>query len=166
VNKMKNKTKAIVLASLIVTMVCSGVLLSLHAVSAEEVSPPTGDRQDISYLLKRRDALVMRFLRNGVPEVLEGDVSVVTRVILVVNIEGEAVNVVVPRFWVFNGETTHITDLFDGDPFNLGDEAVLKTLMLKLVKETHTVKSYVAYSIQIEDKTATALQPFNIDVVE
>lgn len=163
---MEKKTKAIVIVSLMALMVFSGVFLSLQAVSAEEVPTPTVDKQDLRHLLKRRGAIMMRFMRNGVPESLAGDISVVTRVILVLDIDGQAVNVLVPRFWVFNGETSHIKDLFDGDPFSLGDEAVLETLMLELVKETHTVKSYLAYSIQIGDKTATALQPFNIEVVE
>jgi hypothetical protein len=76
----------------------------------------------------------------------------------------KVVNVVVPRMWVIDGETLTLQDLFDGDPFVLGEEVTLETLMLELVKDTHTVTSYFAYSIQNYEDTATALLPFNINI--
>lgn len=160
------KTKALVITALMALVVGSAVFLSLQAVSAEDVPTPPTEGQGVWYRLKWRGVIGKRFLWNGVPVTLDGTVSVVTRVLLVVDVDGKPVNVLVPRVWVFNGETLPITDLFDGAPFSLGDDAVLKTLRVELVKDTHTVTSYVAYAIQIGDASATALQPFNIDVVE
>ena len=62
------------------------------------------------------------------------------------------------------GEAFTLQDLFDGDPFELGENVTLETLMLELIKDTHIVKSYFAYSIQIDRETVTALPPFNIEV--
>jgi hypothetical protein len=166
VNNMEHKTQAIVVASLMVFLACTGVVLSLQGVAAEDVSTPTVDRQEVRCLLTTRGAIGLWFVRNGVPATLTGDVSVATRVLLVLDVKGKAVNVLVPRFWVVNGETMSIKDLFDGDPFSVGETAVLETLMVEWVKDTHTVTSYFAYAIQIGEETATALQPFNIDVVE
>lgn len=168
---MEIKTKAIVIAVLMVAVIASGVFLSLQIASAEDVPASTDDehmltacyRRMYRYKLKEYGWLIKRFLRNGIPENLEGEVSVVTRHILVLDDGGETINVIVPKFWVINGEKLDIKDLFDGDPFSLGDEAAIQTLMLELVKESHAVRSYFAYSIQIEGETATALLPFNIE---
>ena len=160
---MEKKTQAIVIATLIVTVVASGIVLSLQAVSAEETPPQTFDGQGVKRLLRKREALLWRFVKNGVPETLEGEASAVERRILVFDVQGKAVNVVVPRMWVINGETLTLQDLFDGAPFEFGEEMTLKTLKLELVKDTHTVTSYIAYAIQNHEETATALLPFNIE---
>lgn len=162
--KMEKKTKAIVIAMLMVVVVASGLVLSLRAASAEEVPPQTFEGRGDKRLLKRREAIIWRFVKNGVPETLVGEASVVERCVLVLDVQGKVVNVVVPRIWVVDGETLTLQDLFDGDPFNLGEEVTLETLMLELVKDTHTVTSYFAFSIQIDEETAAALLPFNIEV--
>lgn len=162
--KMEKKTKAIVIATLMVVVVASGIVLSLQAVSAEENPPQTFEGRGDKRLLKRREAIIWRFVKNGVPEILVGETSVVERCILVLDVPEKVVKVVVPRMWVIDGETLTLQDLFDGDPFVLGEEVTLETLMLELVKDTHTVTSYFAYSIQIDGETATALLPFNINI--
>jgi hypothetical protein len=162
--KMEKKTQAIVIATLIVVVVASGIVLSLQAVSAEEVPPQTFDGPSEKRLLRRREAIIWRFVKNGVSETLKGEASVVERRILVLDVQGKIINVVVPRIWVIDGEALTLQDLFDGDPFELGEEVTLETLMLELVKETHTVTSYIAYSIQNHEEIATALLPFNIEV--
>lgn len=161
---MEKKTKAIVIATLIVTVVASGIILSLQAVSAEEIPPQTFEGRGDKCLLKMRDAIVWRFVKKGVPETLEGEASVIERSILVLYVQEGVVNVVVPRIWVIDGETLTLQDLFDGDPFELGEAVTLETLMLELVKDTHSTTSYIAYSIQNHEETATALLPFNIEV--
>jgi hypothetical protein len=162
--KMEKKTKAIIIATLMVVVVASGLVLSLQAVSAEEAPPRTFEGRGDKRLLKRREANIWRFVKNGVPEILVGEASVVERCILVLDVPEKVVNVVVPRMWVIDGETLTLQDLFDGDPFVLGEEVTLETLMLELVKDTHTVTSYFAYSIQNYEDTATALLPFNINI--
>ena len=162
--KMEKKTQAIVIATLMVVVVASGIVLSLQAVSAEEALPQTFEGRGDKRLLKRREAIVWRFLKNGVPETLEGEAAVVERCILVLDVQEKVVNVVVPRIWVIDGETLTLQDIFDGDPFEIGEAVTLDTLMLELVKDTHTVTSYFAYSIKNHENTATALLPFNIEV--
>jgi hypothetical protein len=162
--KMEKKTKAIVIATLMVVVVASGIVLFLQAVSAEEVPSRTYERQGDKRLLKKREAILWRFVKNGVPETLEGEASAIERHILVLDDQGDFVNVVVPWIWVIDGETLTLQDVFDGDPFELGEDVTLETLMLELVKDAHSVTSYFAYSIQINEETATALLPFNIEI--
>ena len=114
----------------------SGIVLSLQAVSAEEVPPQTFDGEGEKRLLRRREAIIWRFVKNGVPETLEGEASVVERRILVLDVQGKVVNVVVPRIWVIDGKALTVQDLFDGDPFELGEEVTLETLTLEMVKDS------------------------------
>ena len=163
---MKNKTKLITIVAIMSIMITSIVTLTLPNALAEENTTTTDVRQRISNLFKKRLAITMgrRFLKNGVPETLEGEVYVIERDILVLEIEGDKVNTIVPYKWMINGETINIKDLFDGDPFNVGDEVIIETLKLEIVKETHTVNSYFVYSINRDGTEVNALLPVNIEV--
>ena len=163
---MQNKTKSVAILAITVVIVASAVFLSLPNALAEEDTVILEDRERIGNLIKKRlaTAIGRRFIKNGVPETLEGEVYVVERVILVLDNEGDKVNIIMPNRWTVNGETKNTQDLFDGDPFNIGDEVIIETLKLELVKETHTVNSYFAYSIQSDGTTANALLSVNIKV--
>jgi hypothetical protein len=163
---MHNKTKSIAIVTITVVIIASFVFLSLPNALAEEDTITTDIRQRMGSFTKKRLAIAIgrRFLKNGVPETLVGEVYVVERFILVIDIEGDKVNVIMPKWWTINGETKNTKDLFDGDPFNIGDEVIIETLKLEIVKETHTVNSYFAYSINSDGTTANALLPVNVEV--
>ncbi len=163
---MQNKTKSVAILAITAVIIASVVFLSLPNALAEEDTVTPEDKQRISSLIKKRlaTAIGRRFIKNGFPETLEGEVYVVERVILVLDNEGDKVNIIMPNRWTINGETKNTQDLFDGDPFNIGDEVIIETLKLEVVKETHTVNSYFAYSIQSDETTASALLPVNIEV--
>ena len=163
---MQNRTKTVVILTITAMIVASVVFLSLPNALAEEDTLTPDNRQRIGNLIKKRltTAIGRRFIKNGVPETLEGEVYVVERVILVLDNEGDKVNIIMPNRWTVNGETKNTKNLFDGDPFNIGDEVIILTLKLEVVKETHTVKSYLAYSIYSDGITATALLPVNIEI--
>jgi len=162
---LENKTKPIAIVAIMVVVIASVVFLSLPNALAEE-DATTDVKQRIGNLVKKRLAITIggRFLKNGVPETLEGKAYVVERIILVMDTEGDKVNVIMPNRWAVNGVTMNTKDLFDGDPFNVGDVVVIETLKLELVKETHTVNSYFAYSIYSDGTTASALLPVNVEV--
>ncbi len=162
---MQNKTKSVAILTITAVIVASVVFLLLPNALAEEDTVTPEDKQRIN-LIKKRLATVIgrRFIKNGLPETLEGEVYVVERVILVLDNEGDKVNIIMPNRWTINGETKNTQDLFDGDPFNIGDEVIIETLKLEVVKETHTVNSYFAYSISSDGTTASALLPVNIEV--
>jgi hypothetical protein len=67
------------------------------------------------------------------------------------------------RRWVVDGEVYTAKDLFDGDPFGVGDEATINSLMMELEEESHTVTVYFTYELEIEGTKATAVIPFNIE---
>lgn len=156
-------TKAKVIAALMVAMVAAGGLLLLPKVSADEPPAPLGDGDKDRPPFWRRVRIWRWVINNGTPETLDGKASTFKRFILVLEVEGEPVNVVIPRFWTVTDEIMNTTELLDGDPFNVGDAMTIETLVVKLLKETHTVKSYFAYSIKVGEVTATALLPFNIE---
>jgi len=162
---LENKTKTIAIVAIMAVIITSIVFLSLPNALAEEDNN-FDVKQRLGNLIKKRLIVNIgrRFLKNGVPETLEGEVYVVERVILVLNIEGDKVNVIIPNKWIANGETMNAKDLFDGEPFDVGDEVIVETLKLEIVKETHTVNSYYVYSINSDGTKAIALLPVNIEV--
>jgi hypothetical protein len=157
---MDTKTK--VIAALMVVMVAAGGVILLPTVSADESPAPPGDGRG-GHLFWRRVPIWRWVINNGIPETLEGEASTFKRCILVLEVQGEPVNVVIPGFWTVGDEVMNTEELLDGDPFGMGDTMTIETLMVELVKETHTVKSYFAYTIQVDEVKATALLPFNIE---
>ena len=155
-----------VILTITAVIVASVVFLSLPNALAEEETVTLNNRWRIGNLIKKRLATTIgrRFIKNGVPETLEGEVYVVERVILVLDNEGDKVNIIMSNMWTINGETKNTHDMFDGDPFDIGDEVIIETLKLELVKKTHTVNSYFAYSIHSDGTTASAILPVNIEV--
>jgi len=162
---LENKTKTIAIVAIMAVIITSIVFLSLPNALAEEDNN-FDVKQRLGNLIKKRLIVNIgrRFLKNGVPETLEGEVYVIERGILVLDIEGDKINTIVPYKWIINGETINTKDLFDGDPFNVGDEVIIETLKLEIVKKAHTVNSYFVYSINRDGTEAIALLPVNVEV--
>jgi hypothetical protein len=175
--KMEKKTKILAIAALLMITVVSGAFFLIPITSAEEMSQipqscidenlevPLRDRI-VSYWIWRRDKLLMKFIRSGSFESLEGSISAVTRNMLVIECNGKTINVILPGIWVYNGEVVNTLDLIDGEPFKVGDITKLETLMLKLEKEDHTITSYLALSITVDADISTALLPFNVEPIK
>jgi hypothetical protein len=154
-----------------------GAFMLIPTISAEEsvqipqscidgnVDIPLRERI-VNYWIWRRDALLRKFIRNGSYKLLEGTVSAVTRNILVIESEDKTINVISPGKWVYNGNILSIQDLFDSDPFNMGDTVILETLMLKLEKDDQIVTSYLTLTVSVGENTVSALLPFNVEPVE
>jgi len=157
---MDTKKKAIV-GLLMIALAAGGLILP--AVFAEDQQAPTEDGAIGRRPLQRRAAIWLRFVKNGVPETLEGEAKAHKGFILVLEEEGENTYVLIPRFWLVNDEIINSQELLDGEPFGMGDDMTMETMMLELVKETHTVRSYLAYSITVDGVKAEAVLPFNID---
>ena len=95
-------------------------------------------------------------------EEISGEVSVQVGQVLILEDDRGLVNVNLPWMWVIDGEVYTAKDLFDGEPFGTGDEASIKSLMVELEEESHTVTVYFAYELNVEGTRATAVIPFNI----
>jgi len=156
------KTK-IIIAILVITSTTLGIYLSLPVVYAE-VTPAANGQYTINLQYRRRAWLGLNLLRNGVPETLEGDVVALARTILVLNVEGEQVNVILPNRWVVGGQILNTSELFDGAPLSIGESQTigLKTLKLELARSTYRVQIFVAYEIVSDGETIKALLPFNV----
>ena len=68
-----------------------------------------------------------------------------------------------PGKWVAAGAILTTQDLFDGDPYGLGQSMTLHALKAELVQDTHTITCYVAYKMQINDAVIAAVLPVNIE---
>lgn len=160
---MEKKTKIVALTAIIFLAVAATVYLSFPVAYAE-VTPRGNGQYTISLQYRRRAGLGLNFLKNGVSETLTGDAVAIGRSIVVLDMEGEQVNVILPKKWIVGGEIVNTSELFDGEPLSVGQSQVisLKTLKLELVKDTHMVKAYVAYEILTAGETIKALLPVNI----
>jgi hypothetical protein len=174
---MENKTKMLAIVALLTLTVVSRAFFLIPITSAEEVSQiPQGCIEEnlevplreriVNYWIWRRDTLLMKFIRIGSYESLEGSISAVTRNMLVIECDGKTINIILPDKWVYDGEVVGTQDLFDGEPFKSGDMVTLETLMLKLEKEDHVITSYLALKISVDTDVATALLPFNVEPVQ
>lgn len=174
---METRTKWI--TALMIALVAAGVFTILPGIMAEgeqlnevriaENKTTNNDVQAIKRWaacnLIKNPGWIRYVLKNGTPETLDGIAEVLAGHILVMDVDGEQINVVVPGKWVVDSEVLTSAELFDGEPFALGETRIsVDTLMIQLKTETHTVTAYFAYKISSEEATANALLPFNISV--
>ncbi len=159
---MENKTK-ITAFLIIMAAIVAGIYLSLPVVYAE-VTPTGNGQYTINLQYRRRAWLGLNLLRNGVPETLNGDAIAVDRAVLVLEVEENQVNIILPNKWIVDGQVINRSELFDGDPLSIGESQTisLKTLKLELTRSTHTVQVFVAYEILVDGVTIKAMLPFNI----
>jgi hypothetical protein len=159
---LEKKTKVAALTVLVVFSAIAALYMSLPTVYAE-VTQTSNGQYTINLQYKRRALLGLRFLNNGTPEALTGQVIAFGVRIIVLEIDGKQVNVIMPPKWVVNGEITSVADLFDGEPLRIGQTVSLQTLKLELVKERITIRAYIAYELQANGETIKALLPVNIE---
>jgi len=159
---MEKKAKIAALTIILIFSIAATVYLSLPTVYAEVTQTSDGQYR-ISLQYRRRAVLGLRFLSNGTPETLTGQVTVLGARIIVLETEGKQVNVILPPKWVVDNEIISTSDLFDGEPLSIGQTVSLQTLKLELIKERITLRAYVAYEIQTNGETIKALLPVNIE---
>jgi hypothetical protein len=109
-----------------------------------------------------RFKLLVYVLKQGIPTELEATAVALEERILIVEIDGDFVSINMPGRWIYDGETTGLPGLFDGEPFQLNDLLTINTLKIQMEQETHTVTAYFAYKIEGE-VAAEAILPFNIE---
>lgn len=173
---MERKPKLAVLTVALIAALSWGLFTVVPFAGAEEqeITVPTYDDSDltlvlnrdgIQYRIRRRDAIVRRFITQGALAQLEGEIVGYTNYLLVVDVDGQLLNVIMPGKWVSDGAILAVNELFDGSPFSVGQYITVDTLKLSLDRETHVITSYLAYAFEIEDTSATALLPFNVEAL-
>lgn len=171
---MEQKTKLVVLTVALIVAISGGLLavMPFAAAAEQEIDVPTYDdtdvalllnREGIQYCIRRRDAFVRRFLTQGSLAQVEGEIMGISNHILVVNDDGQTLNIIMPGKWVYDGNTIELSDLFDGTPFSIGQHITVDTLKLSLDRDTHVITGYLAYAFEIDGVSATALLPFNVE---
>jgi hypothetical protein len=163
VKKVEKKVKITVV--LAISLMTVGALMMVQPAFAEDEIVDAGEDAEGGWLCWRprcRLTALIYILRNGVPAEIIGEVIALEGRILVVEGGGGLVNVNLPWKWMVDGEVYTAQDLFDGEPFGVGDGIAIDSLMLEIEKESHTVTAYFAYEMDIRGTTATAVLPFNI----
>jgi hypothetical protein len=158
-----NKKAKMIVAIAIVAVAFGAFLMLPPALALEEVSNTenTSGPNTLRPITKLK--LIIYVLRNGVPTDFEASTVLLEGNILVVEIDGETLNINMPGRWVFDGRPIPLQDLFDGNPIGPGKMLNIKSLKLEMSKDSHKVTSYFAYEITFDDSTASAILPFNIE---
>ena len=158
---MEKKVKiGVALAAVFVAI---GVLL-IPAVLAEEEF-----RESKSTVNQHFPKLPIKFrlrayiLKKGEPTEIDGKIVALEGKILVISNGESLLNINMPGKWIAEGVTYGVHDLLEGDPIGPGDSISINTLKVDIDKDTHSVTMYCAYSITVEDLTASAVLPFNVE---
>jgi hypothetical protein len=160
VEKVEKKVKMGM--ALAVAFIAIGAFLVPAVLAEDEYTEPETTASHRLWKLPIKLRLLIHVLKNGVPTEIGGQVVALEGRILVVSYGGGLLNINVPGKWIAGGVTYTVQDLFDGD-FGPGDRVSIKTLKVEIAKETHSVTLYLAYSVTVEDVTASAVLPFNIE---
>ena len=142
----------------------------LLAFGAFMVLPPAladGDEGDLEVAAGRKGRWrpiyrwkVLRYILNhGEYTQVTGRPVVLNRHILVLEVDGDLENIVLPVRWVMNGQVYRLQELKDE---YMGEEVTVDTLKITLEKEDHTVTAYFGYRITMDAGVAEAVLPFNI----
>jgi hypothetical protein len=171
---MERKTKLSLLTVAIIAALSWSLLAVVPFAAADEqvLDVPTYDGQDvklvlnrdgIAYRLRRRDVILRRFITDGSVVSLDGEIVAMSQHILVIKVQDQVLNILMPGKWIVDGETFVYSDM-TGDTLTVGDDITLSALKLALEKDDHAITAYLAYALTIDEVTATALLPFNVEL--
>lgn len=171
---MEHKTKLTLFTVAIIATLSWSLLavVPLAASDEQELEVPTYDgqrvtlelhRDGLAYRLRRCDAIVRRFITDGSLATLDAVIVGTSQHILVVNVNEQVLNILMPGRWVVNGDIIAYPDLTTTQ-LVVGQSITINLLKLSLEKDTHAITAYLAYAFETDGFTATALLPFNIEV--
>ena len=171
---MERKTKLTLFTVTLISALSWSLLAVVPFVAADEqeLAVETCDGHDVTlvlnrdglaYRIRRRDAILRRFITDGSLASLHGEIIGISQHILVIKVDEQVLNVLMPGKWVVNGETLSFADLMDGTLY-IGQFITLDTLKLTLEKDTHAITAYLGYAFESNGVTANALLPFNVEV--
>lgn len=171
---MDRKTKLSLFTVAIIAALSWSLLavVPFAAADEQELDIPTYDGQDvklvlnregIAYRIRRRDVILRRFITDGSLASLDSEIVGMSQHLLVINVQDQVLNILMPGQWLVNGETLAYSDLKTGY-LTVGDAITVKVLRLTLEKDDHAITAYLAYILDFHDVTATALLPFNVEV--
>ncbi len=149
--------------ALAVAFIAIGAFLVPAVLAEDEYTEPEKTASGRFPKLPIKLRLLIHVLKNGKPTEISGQVVALEGRILVVSYGDSFLNINVPGKWIADGVTYTVQDLFDGEPFGSGDLISIETLKVEIARETHSVTLYLAYSVTVEDVTASAILPFNIE---
>jgi hypothetical protein len=151
------------LAAMCALLVAFGAFMVLPPAFAEEAyGAETDTAQKGVWRPLNRLRLLLYILKNGEPSTLTGDTVALEGRILVMDLDGDLENVILPGKWVLDGEVITLKDLYD--EYMTGSEVTIHTLKVEYAQDTKTVTVHFGYKVTVEGNTAEAVLPFNIKV--
>jgi hypothetical protein len=149
------------LAAMCALLVAFGAFMVLPPAFAEEIyDAETGTVQKGVWRPLGKLRLLLYILKNGEPSTLTGDAVAIQGHILVMDLDGDLENVILPGNWVLDGQVITLEDLYDG--YMSGSEVTIHTLKVEYAQETKTVTVHFGYKVTVGGDTAEAVLPFNI----
>ena len=106
------------------------------------------------------------FFREASGVTVEGSVAAYFRNMLILNLDGESINIVLPPVWRVNSEVMNVSTLFEEGYIEVGDEVLVKAVQRKATNENGlSIVILLAYEIESQNGyTLYAVLPFNIEV--
>jgi hypothetical protein len=171
---MERKIKLSLLTVAIIALLSWSLLVVVPFAAADEqvLDVTTYDSQDIKLVLNRdgiayrlrcRDVILRRFITDGTVVSLDGEIVGMSQHILVIKVQDQVLNILMPSKWIRYGKTLVYSDL-TSDTLTVGDDITLNALKLTLEKDDHAITAYLAYVLTVDGVTATALLPFNVEL--
>jgi hypothetical protein len=119
---MERKTKLTLFTVAIIAALSWSLLavVPLATADEQELEMPTYDgrkvtlelnRDGLAYRLRRRDAILRRFITDGTLATLEGEIVGMSQHVLVINVNEQVLNILMPERWVVNGDIITYPDL-------------------------------------------------------
>ena len=170
------QAKIKILLGVMVTLVVALPLIS-NAFAVEMYSENPDGEHNLSlrekirlrlWLQHRRREVIKQFLKEAESLTIEGVVATHYGRILMVDAEGERLNILIPELWSVDSEVINITEMFDGGYVNLGDSVTIDALQRSFTNEKGvSITVIVAYEIEIDNGGSGnhlyAVLPFNIE---
>jgi hypothetical protein len=162
---MEKKMK-IVTGILVVLLIGSTIALApmLFAEETElNIEENPTEQHAAGYRRKVRHNILIYILRNGEYTQLTGTVVLQKGPIVILQLPEETVNILLPPFWVTEGEILNRAEIFDGDPLSAGDTITVDTLKATYTRDTYDITAFFTFGISGEAFESDALLPFNIN---
>jgi len=159
---LKTSSKSLVIAALIAAIVVPVVLY--QPVMATEANDDLPNTEETMVVKPRcRAGLILRFLKQAEPTVVEGKVIALVKNILVVDVDGEQVRVLLPPTWAtMDGEVIAREVLIE----SIGDQTITITGLRASFENPQgvTISIIMGYEITTEVSSFYAALPFNINI--
>jgi len=166
---METKLKVLAVSAILVMVLLSSLsVLPLVAGATSNVEERQNRRLVVHIVRHRphpRAQIARQFFRGASAVTIEGSVAAYHRNILVLDSNGENINVILLPIWRYGADVVNVSGLFEKGYLQVGDSVVVKALQ-RTVTNSNGVSIVTVVAYEIENisggYTLYAVTPFNV----